>query len=82
MHFTPTSSSWLNMVERFFSDLTVDCIRDGSFGSIEELVDSIEDYLAERDLSPKPYVWKAEREEILKKIQRARVALESLEKEK
>ena len=82
MHFTPTSSSWQNMVERFFRDLTVDCIRDGSFGSTKELVDSIEAYLVERDPSPKRYVWKAEGEEILKKIQRARVALESLEKEK
>lgn len=82
MHFTPTSSSWLNMVERFFRDLTVDCIRDGSFGSTKELVESIEAYLADRDLSPKRYVWKAEGGEILKKIQRARATLESMEEGK
>lgn len=75
MHFTPTSSSWMNLVERFFRDLTVDCIRDGSFASVPELVASIEAYLTERDLDPKRYVWKAEGQEILRKIQRARDTL-------
>lgn len=75
LHFTPTSSSWMNLVERFFRDLTVDCIRDGSFTSVAELVSAIELYLAQRDLSPKRYVRKAKGEEILKKIQRARDAL-------
>lgn len=75
MHFTPTSSSWMNLVERFFRDLTVDCVRDGSFASVRELVASIETYLAQRDLEPKRYVWKAEGQEILKKIQRAKAAL-------
>lgn len=75
MHFTPTSSSWLNLIERFFRDLTVDCIRDGSLASISDLVQSIEAYLAQRDLEPKRYVWKAEGEEILRKIQRAKEAL-------
>ncbi len=75
MHFTPTSSSWMNLVERFFRDLTVDCIRDGSFTSVEELVESIEAYLAQRDFDPKRYVWKAEGAEILRKIQRAKEAL-------
>jgi len=75
MHFTPTSSSWMNLVERFFRDLTVDCVRDGSFASVGELVVSIEAYLAQRDLDPKRYVWKAEGQEILRKIQRAKDAL-------
>ena len=75
LHFTPTSSSWMNLVERFFRDLTVDCIREGSFGSIGELVASIESYLAQRDLDPKRYVWKAKGQEILRKIQRAKDAL-------
>jgi transposase len=75
MHFTPTSSSWMNLVERFFRDLTVDCIRDGSFNSVNELVKSIESYLAQRDLAPKRYVWTAEGEEILRKIKRAKDAL-------
>jgi transposase len=75
IHFTPTSSSWMNLVERFFRDLTVDCVRDGSFASVDELVESIEAYLAQRDLEPKRYVWKAEGQEILRKIQRAKDAL-------
>lgn len=72
LHFTPTSSSWMNLVERFFRDLTVDCIRDGSFTSTRELIAAIESYLQDRDLSPKRYVWKAEGQAILEKIQRAR----------
>lgn len=71
MHFTPTSSSWLNLVERFFRDLT-DRIAEGSFASVKELADTIIAYLAERNENPKRYVWKAKGEEILRKIQRAR----------
>lgn len=71
MHFTPTSSSWLNLVERFFRDLT-DCITAGSFASVKELADTIITYLAERNQNPKRYVWKAKGEEILRKIHRAR----------
>lgn len=76
VHFTPTSSSWMNLVERFFRDLTVDCVRDGSFGSVRELEEAIEKYLQERDLNPVRYTWKAKGEEILKKINRAREAME------
>jgi transposase len=82
LHFTPTSSSWMNLVERFFRDLTVDCIRDGSFASIGDLVKSIETYLAERDNEPKRYVWTARGEDILRKIKRAKEALEDAEKDK
>jgi DDE superfamily endonuclease len=60
MHFTPTSSSWLNLVERFFADLTGDVIRAGSFASVGELARDIKAYLDERNANPKPYVWKAE----------------------
>jgi hypothetical protein len=63
LHFTPTSSSWMNLVERFFRDLTGD------------LVASTEAYLTERDLAPKRYVWKAEGQEILRKIHQAEDAL-------
>jgi len=76
LHFTPTSSSWLNLVERFFGELTQDVIRDGSFSSVRELVRDIETYLADRNLDPKSYKWKAKGEDILRKIQRAREALE------
>ena len=74
LHFTPTSSSWLNLVERFFRDLTEDVVREGSFGSVRELVRTMETYLAERNLAPKRYVWKKKGEEILAKIARARTA--------
>lgn len=73
MHFTPTSSSWLNLVERFFRDLT-DRITAGSFASVKELSDTIITYLAERNEHPKRYVWKAKGEDILRKIDSARRA--------
>jgi transposase len=75
MHFVPTSSSWLNLVERFFRDLSQDALREGSFASVRELAQAIEAYLAQRNLNPKPYRWKAKGEEILAKIQRAREAM-------
>ena len=75
MHFTPTSSSWMNMVERFFRDLTVDVVRNGSFGSVVELTRAITGYLAERNLNPKAYKWSATGADILAKIKRAREKL-------
>ena len=75
MHFTPTSSSWMNMVERFFADLTQECVRAGSFTSVSELVDAITAYLVSRNEHPKPYQWKADGATTLAKIQRAREAL-------
>jgi transposase len=78
-HFTPTSSSWLNLVERFFADLTYDVIRAGSFASIRELVRDIKGYLAERNANPKPYKWKAKGEAILEKIRRARAVLDEVQ---
>lgn len=74
MHFTPTSSSWMNMVERFFRDLT-DFLREGSFTSTRQLADAIIAYLSERNRNPKRYVWRAEGQQILRKIERARAAL-------
>lgn len=79
MHFTPTSSSWLNLVERFFRDLTDDVIRAGSFASVKELVADINAYLAQRNANPHPYKWTAKGEAILEKIHRARTALEKVE---
>ncbi len=76
MHFTPTSSSWMNLVERFFRDLT-DRITVGSFASVKELSDTIIAFLAERNRNPRRYVWKAKGEEILRKIHAARQALPS-----
>ena len=76
LHFTPTGSSWLNLVERFFGELTQDVLREGSFTSVRELVSDIESYLMERNRNPKPYQWKAKGANILRKIQRARQALD------
>jgi hypothetical protein len=74
MYFTPTSSS-CNLVERFFRDLTEDVIRSGSFASVQERVDDINAYLAERNANPRPYKWTVKGEAILEKIHRARAAL-------
>ena len=76
MHFVPTSSSWMDLIERFFADLTEECVRPGSFTSVAQLVETITVYLAERNANPKPYRWKADGKEILAKIQRARSAFE------
>jgi transposase len=78
MHFTPTSSSWMNLIERFFADLTNDCIREGSFQSVRELIDAIEDYLAACKENPKRYVWRAKGEDILRKIEHAKEALAAI----
>jgi len=74
MHFTPTSSSWLNLVERFFRDLT-DFITARSFASVGELSDAIITFLAERNKNAKRYVWHAKGEDILRKIEAARQAM-------
>ena len=77
VHFTPTGTLWMNLVERFFADLTGDVIRQGSFTSVRELVRDINTYLADRNADPKPYKWKAKGAEILAKIERARAALDA-----
>ncbi len=74
-HFTPTSSSWMNLVERFFRDIIEDVIREGSFCSVQKLIDDIELYLKQCNSDPKPYRWNAKGEEILAKIQKARKKL-------
>ncbi len=79
MHFIPTGSSWMNLVERFFAELSQDVVRGGSFTTVRELVKDIEDYLVQRNLDPKPYRWKADGEKILRKIERARKALQKAE---
>jgi hypothetical protein len=71
--------SWLNLVERFFADLTEDVIRSGSFASVKELVDDINTYLAERNANPKPYKWTAQGAAILDKIHRARAVLDKVD---
>src|SRR5204862_8019314 len=77
LHFTPTSGSWLNMVERFFAEITRKRIRRGVFKSVDELKQAIRGYLNHHNGSPKPYVWTKTAAEILSKVARAEQALES-----
>jgi transposase len=70
LHFIPTSSSWLNQVERFFAEITDKRIRRGAFRSVQELERAIMDYLEQHNENPKPFVWTASAELILSKVQR------------
>jgi len=78
-HFIPTSSSWLNLVERWFGQLTQKALRRGVFLSVPDLVQAIEAFLEAWNANPKPFVWTAKLEEILEKIARARAKLESIQ---
>jgi transposase len=77
-HFTPTSSSWLNMVERWFRELTDKALRRGSFSSVPALIAGIEAYLNAHNADPKPFKWTATAESILEKVRRGRVALQTV----
>ena len=72
MHFTPTSSSWLNVIERWFRDITDKRIRRGCFSSVAELEAAINDYIAVHNAHPKPFIWTAKANDILAKVTRAR----------
>ena len=78
LHFTPTSSSWLNLVERWFRNLTDKRIRCGSFQSVPELIATIEDYLAQSNQHPHIFVWTASVDSILAKIAKCKEALDAL----
>ncbi len=78
IHFTPTSASWINMVERFFRDLTQKQIRRGCFANVAELIETIEHYVAQHNSNPKPFVWTAKASDILEKVKRARTAFHKL----
>ena len=71
-HFTPTSASWLNMVERFFRDLTERSLRRGVFRSIAELIAAIEEHINAHNANPRPFVWTASASDILEKVKRGR----------
>jgi transposase len=78
-HFIPTSSSWLNMVERWFGQLTQRRIRRGSFYSVPELIQAINDYLEAHNQNPRPFVWTASAESIMEKINRCKAIYETLD---
>jgi transposase len=77
-HFVPTSSSWLNLVERWFRELTQKAIRRGSFLSVPDLKEAIDEFMHAWNENPKPFIWKATVEEIIKKIDRARAKAEQI----
>ena len=77
-HFVPTSSSWLNLVERWFRELTEKAIRRGSFPSVPDLKKAIEEFLAAWNDNPRPFVWTATVEQIMAKIERARAKAEQI----
>jgi transposase len=74
MHFTPTGCSWLNMVERFFRDLTESRLRRGVFRSVEQLIEAIGASIDHHNENPKPFLWTAKATDILQKVKRARAA--------
>jgi transposase len=78
LHFTPTSSSWLNLVERWFRELTDKALRRGVFHSVPDLIAAIETYLNAHNSDPKPFVWTATADDILAKVARGRLALQAV----
>lgn len=77
IHFTPTSASWLNMVERFFRDITTQRLRRGVFTSVSALTKAIKDYIDHHNNDPKPFIWTAKANDILEKVVRANGHLSS-----
>ena len=78
VYFTPTSASWLNMVERFFRDISEKALRRGVFASVDELIAAIRAYLDAHNSDPKPFVWTARASDILEKVKRARACLNKI----
>ena len=79
VHYVPTSCSWLNLIERWFAELTNKRIRRGSFRSVEELVAAIQEFLAVWNEKPRPFVWNATVDSILAKLARCRQTLEQIQ---
>ena len=76
-HFTPTSSSWLNLVERWFRHITDNMIRRGVFPNVKDLIAKINVFIAENNKNLNPYIWTKTADAILEKVRRGRVALEA-----
>ena len=74
-HFTPTSASWLNMIERFFRDLSEKALKRGIFYNVDDLVGAINEYINAHNENPKPFIWTASATDILAKVKRARAVL-------
>jgi len=78
LHFTPTSSSWLNLIERWFKELTDKRLRRGAFTSVAELSAAITQWAEHWNLDPKPFVWKASADDIIAKVKRGRQTLHQI----
>ena len=78
LHFTPTSASWMNLVERFFAEITAKRIRRGSYSSVEDLEGAIYDYLLQHNAKPKPFVWSKTADDIITRERRALDALDEI----
>ena len=78
-HFVPTSSSWLNLVERWFGELTGKRIRRGTFVSVADLVAAIEEYLVAWNANPKPFIWTATVASFVEKLARCKQTLEKIQ---
>jgi transposase len=78
LHFTSISASWLNLVERFFAEITAKRIRRGSYSSVDNLEDAIYDYLLQHNARPKPFVWSKTAEDIITRERRALDALDDI----
>ena len=78
LHFTPTSASWLNLVERFFAEITSKRIRRGSYSSVDDLETAIYDFLLQHNAKPKPFNWTKTAEDILTRERRALEALDDI----
>ena len=76
VHFIPTSSSWLNVVERWFREITDKRIRRGTFQNVEQLIAAIQEFIEHHNTTAQPYVWTAKADEILAKVDRARATLD------
>jgi transposase len=81
LHFIPTSSSWLNLVERWFREITDKRIRRGVFQSVKQLIEAIRAYIDEHNDDPKPFVWTAKALDVLEKVRRARAVLNKIASE-
>jgi transposase len=81
LHFIPTSSSWLNLVERWFREITDKRIRRGVFRSVDQLIEAIRAYINEHNDNPKPFVWTAKAQDIIEKVRRARAVLDKIASE-
>jgi len=77
LHFIPTSSSWLNVIERFFRDLDQKRVHRGVFRSVPQLIDAVMSYIGQHNRDPQPFTWRKTAEEIIEKVGRARLALDN-----